>query len=126
MPPTFAQLGVPETICRALERQGITAPFEIQSAALADGLTGRDICGRAPTGSGKTLAYGIPLVARVDRADSRKPHALILAPTRELAEQIKTEIDSFAGPIRIGVVYGGVGYPHQIRALRQLLQHRLL
>ena len=98
MPPTFAHLGVPETICRALERQGITAPFEIQSAALTDGLTGRDICGHAPTGSGKTLAYGIPLVARVDRADPRKPRALILAPTRELAEAPETSLQYTLDP----------------------------
>ena len=115
--PTFAQLGVPASIIAALARRGITRPFEIQTAALADALAGRDVCGRAPTGSGKTLAFGIPLVVGVSRAEPKRPRALVLAPTRELAEQIATEIRGFAGPIRIGVVYGGVGYGPQLQAL---------
>lgn len=119
MPPTFAQLGVPSSIVDALDRRGITEPFEIQAATIADALAGRDVCGRAPTGSGKTLAFGIPLVATVDRAQSRRPRALVLAPTRELAEQITTELRSFAGDVRIAAVYGGVGYGPQINALRK-------
>ena len=63
MSNTFADLGVPENICRSLESKGILKPFEIQQLTLADGLEGRDICGRAPTGSGKTIAFGIPLIA---------------------------------------------------------------
>ena len=116
---TFAQLGVPKTICNALKHRGFTKPFEIQAATVADALAGRDICGRAPSGSGKTLAFGIPLVASVGRAETRRPHALVLAPTRELAEQINTVLRSFAGAVRIGVVYGGIGYATQIRALRR-------
>ena len=116
---TFAQLGVPETICNALKHRGFTKPFEIQAATVADALAGRDICGRAPSGSGKTLAFGIPLVASVGRAETRRPHALVLAPTRELAEQINTVLRSFAGAVRIGVVYGGIGYATQIKALRR-------
>lgn len=119
MSPTFAQLGVPESICRALAARGITQPFEIQAAVLADALDGRDICGRAPTGSGKTLAFGIPLVASVGRARPHEPRALVLAPTRELADQISTELQSFAGDVRVAVVYGGVGYDAQRRALRR-------
>ncbi|MAG37466.1 MAG: RNA helicase [Dehalococcoidia bacterium] len=118
MSPTFAQLGVPETICNALKQRGVTKPFEIQAATVADALAGRDICGRAPAGSGKTLAFGIPLVASVGRAAPRRPRALVLAPTRELAEQINAVLRSFAGAVRIGVVYGGLGYATQIRALR--------
>ncbi|WP_420612650.1 DEAD/DEAH box helicase [Candidatus Spongiisocius sp.] len=118
MPPTFAQLGVPKPIDRALARRGITRPFEIQTATLADAMAGRDVCGRAPTGSGKTLAFGIPLVARARRAEPRKPNALVLAPTRELADQIMSELRSFSGKVRVAVVYGGVGYGPQIRALR--------
>ena len=83
--PTFADLGVPSSICDALNARGITSPFAIQAATIADALDGRDVCGRAPTGSGKTLAFGIPLVASVDRAEPRRPRALVLAPTRELA-----------------------------------------
>ncbi|MDE0370509.1 MAG: DEAD/DEAH box helicase [bacterium] len=118
MPPTFAQLGVPKPIGQALARRGITRPFEIQTATLADAIRGRDVCGRAPTGSGKTLAFGIPLVARVGRAEPRRPKGLVLAPTRELADQIATELRSFSGKVRVAVVYGGVGYGPQVRALR--------
>ena len=116
---TFAQLGVPEKIVKALDRRGITDPFEIQTATIADALAGRDVCGRAPTGSGKTLAFGIPLVVNVGRAEPRRPRALVLAPTRELAEQITTEMRTFAGSVRISAVYGGVGYGPQYNALRQ-------
>ena len=119
MSTTFAQLGVPESITRALSACGITEPFAIQTATITDAMDGRDICGRAPTGSGKTLAFGIPLVATVERAESRRPRALVLAPTRELAEQICTELRTFAGKVRIGVVYGGVGYGPQLKALRE-------
>ena len=119
MPPTFAQLGVPQPICTALGRRGITKPFEIQVATITDGLAGRDICGRAPTGSGKTIAFGIPVVTDLGQAKPNQPLALILAPTRELADQIHTELGTFAGSTRIGVVYGGVGYSSQIRDLRR-------
>ena len=119
MPPTFAQLGVPKSICHALAQRGITQPFEIQTAALADAMNGRDVCGRAPTGSGKTLAFGIPLVVNVGHAAPYKPKALVLAPTRELSDQITSELRSFSGKIRIAVVYGGVGYGPQFRSFRR-------
>jgi len=119
MSPTFAQLGVPDSICDALAKRGITDPFEIQTATIADAMSGRDVCGRAPTGSGKTLAFGIPLVAGVEQAAPKRPRALVLAPTRELAEQITKEIETFAGRVRVHSVYGGVGYEGQIRALRR-------
>ncbi len=119
MSPTFARLGVPESICRALEGRGITQPFDIQAAAMADALAGHDICGRAPTGSGKTLAFGIPLVVNAVRARPHQPAALVLAPTRELADQIMTELRSFAGGVRVAVVYGGVGYGRQMESLRR-------
>jgi len=118
MSPSFAQLGVPTAICDALARHGITEPFEIQAATIADALDGRDVCGRAPTGSGKTLAFGIPLVVTVERARPHRPRALVLAPTRELAHQISVELRNFAGKTRIGVVYGGVGYGPQLKSLR--------
>jgi superfamily II DNA/RNA helicase len=118
MTKTFSELGLPSQISDALARRGITEPFEIQSATIADALAGRDVCGRAPTGSGKTLAFGAPLVATVERAAPKFPTALILAPTRELADQINTELNSFAGKVRVGVVYGGVGYGPQLNLLR--------
>jgi superfamily II DNA/RNA helicase len=116
---TFAQLGVPSFIADALERRGITEPFEIQAATIADALAGRDVLGRAPTGSGKTLAFGVPLVAVTERARPGLPTALVLAPTRELAEQITTELRSFSGRLRVDAVYGGVGYGKQLNALRR-------
>ena len=119
MPLTFAQLGVPDSILSDLARRGITNPFEIQTATVPDALAGRDVCGHAPTGSGKTLAFGIPLVALASRAEPKRPHALVLAPTRELAEQITAEIRTFAGQVRVAAVYGGVGYRPQYRALKQ-------
>ena len=119
MSPTFARLGVPDSICRALTERGFTQPFDIQAAVLADALDGRDICGRAPTGSGKTLAFGIPLVANVGRARPHRPLALVLAPTRELADQIMMELRSFSGGVRVAVVYGGVGYGNQVQSLRR-------
>jgi superfamily II DNA/RNA helicase len=119
MPTTFAQLGVPEFVCDALAARGINRPFDIQAAAIPDAMAGRDICGRAPTGSGKTLAFGIPLVVSTERAEPHRPHSLVLAPTRELAEQIAVDLRSFAGSVRIGVVYGGVGYGPQLAALRR-------
>lgn len=120
MSTTFAELGVPAQIARALEDRGITAPFAIQAATISDGLDGHDVCGRAPTGSGKTIAFGVPLVAN-SRATARpkQPTALVLAPTRELADQIHAELASFAGEVRVGVAYGGVGYGKQFEMLRR-------
>src|SRR5690606_3439454 len=93
MSPSFADLGVPEDVAGALARRLITEPFPIQAATLPDLLAGRDVCGRAPTGSGKTLAFGIPLVTRVEKGRKGHPRALVLAPTRELAEQIHKELN---------------------------------
>ena len=121
MSPTFADLGVPDSIRAVLDRGGITSPFEIQTATIPDLLNGRDVVGRAPTGSGKTLAFGIPLLTRVRRAEPKLPSALILAPTRELAEQIATELRPLAETVerRIAAVYGGVGLEPQIKKLRR-------
>ena len=118
---TFTDLGVPKALVDSLSESGFTAPFPIQAAVIPDSLAGRDICGRAPTGSGKTLAFGVPLMARVGQAEPRRPRALILAPTRELAEQIKEELVPLAVASRrwITAIYGGVGYDRQRRALRK-------
>ena len=121
MSPTFADLGVPDSIVAVLDRGGITSPFEIQAATIPDLLNGRDVVGRAPTGSGKTLAFGIPLLAKVPRSEPKLPSALILAPTRELAEQIATELRPLAEAVerRISAVYGGVGLEPQIKKLQR-------
>jgi superfamily II DNA/RNA helicase len=118
---TFADLGVPADLVSVLEKRGITEPFPIQTAVIPDGLAGRDVCGRAPTGSGKTFAFGIPLIARVGKAAPKRPRGLVLAPTRELAEQIKKELVPLALPRKrwVAAVYGGVGYEPQRKALRR-------
>ena len=91
---TFADLGLPDSLVSVLDRRGITEPFPIQHATIPDALAGRDVCGKAPTGSGKTLAFGLPLLARISRAKRARPTGLVLAPTRELADQIHRELTS--------------------------------
>ena len=121
MTTTFANLGLPESLVQTLAKRKITKPFPIQASAIPDGLDGRDIRGKAPTGSGKTLAFGLPLLTRVERAGSNRPKALILAPTRELAEQIKVELGPLAHAVdrNVFAVYGGVAYGAQKGALRR-------
>jgi superfamily II DNA/RNA helicase len=119
--PTFHDLGVPADLDATLRARGITEPFAVQTATIPDALAGADVCGKAPTGSGKTLAFGIPLVARVPAARPRRPRALVLAPTRELAAQIEKELAPLASARdqRVRAVYGGVGYDGQKKALRR-------
>jgi superfamily II DNA/RNA helicase len=121
MTNTFAELGLPEHLIAILERRDITSPFPIQALTIPDVLAGRDVCGRAPTGSGKTLAFGLPLVVRLGRGKTRRPRGLILAPTRELAEQIATELRPLAKASNrsMASVYGGVSYAPQRRQLHQ-------
>ncbi len=118
---TFRDLGVPEDLANVLSRRGIDAPFPIQAATLPDALSGRDVCGKAPTGSGKTLAFGLAIVQRAGRAKPKRPTALVLVPTRELAAQVAAEISPLASArkLRIATVYGGVGYGEQRSALRR-------
>ena len=117
----FAELGVPNALVDVLRRQGIEIPFEVQEITIPDALAGRDVSGRAPTGSGKTLAFGLPLLAQLRQGKPRRPRGLILAPTRELAEQIRRELDPLAAAVGRSIlsVYGGVGFGPQLRALRQ-------
>jgi superfamily II DNA/RNA helicase len=121
MSVTFTELGVPARLADALAAIGMTEAFDVQAAAIPDALAGRDVCGRAPTGSGKTIAFGVPLLARVEKASPQKPTALILSPTRELADQIRTELLPVARAAgrQVAAVYGGVGYGDQTRALRR-------
>ncbi|MBW3578603.1 MAG: DEAD/DEAH box helicase [Actinobacteria bacterium] len=106
---TFIELGVPRNISDVLAKGGITAAFPIQSLAIADAIAGRDICGRAPTGSGKTLAFGIPLAVLADEAAPRRPSALVLVPTRELASQVAEAVRPLAElrGLRTATFYGG-------------------
>ncbi|WBB65483.1 DEAD/DEAH box helicase [Micromonospora sp. WMMD812] len=120
----FAALGLPEPLVRALARQGITTPFEIQSATVPDALAGRDVLGRGQTGSGKTLAFGLPLLARVaagERARPLHPRALVLVPTRELAMQVNDALLPLGKAVGVFLktAVGGVPYDRQIDALRR-------
>jgi ATP-dependent RNA helicase RhlE len=110
---SFADLGVSGAVFGALSRRGITTPFPVQRLVLEDVLAGRDVLVKAPTGSGKTLAFGIPLVERLSAGS--QPTGLVLAPTRELAAQILTELEPLAAAkkLRVATVYGGVGITAQ-------------
>ena len=118
---TFAELGVPSSVTRVLASQGIAQPFEVQTAAIPDALAGRDICGRAPTGSGKTIAFGIPVIVRTAGSRPKAPSALVLAPTRELAEQIADELRPLAQAHDLWVLsaYGGTNIKRQIDRLNK-------
>jgi superfamily II DNA/RNA helicase len=113
---SFADLGVSRAVISTLAESGITEPFAIQRAVIADAITGRDVIAQSPTGSGKTLAFGIPLVERI-AAEHRRPAALVLAPTRELATQIVADIRGIAHAraLRVAAVYGGVGLLKQAK-----------
>lgn len=116
---TFAELGLPRKIVDVLERKNMSTAFAIQAAVIPDALDGRDIAGRAPTGSGKTLGFGLPVVAKLVDAKPKRPVALVLAPTRELAEQIMSELNPFTKAVGhfATSIYGGVGYGNQRKAL---------
>jgi superfamily II DNA/RNA helicase len=117
---TFATLGVPADLVDALSARGIEQAFPVQAATIPDALAGRDVCGKAPTGSGKTIAFGVPLVANVQRARPKRPRALVLVPTRELAAQVARDLEDLGAlrGCRVHAFYGGVGFEGQLKALR--------
>jgi superfamily II DNA/RNA helicase len=122
--PTFAQLGLSQPLVTALERRGIRHPFAIQTSALPDALAGRDVLGKAATGSGKTLAFGLPLLARLGedvQRGRRSPRALVLVPTRELAQQVYDNLSPLGQSIGVTLttVYGGASMYRQIQQLRR-------
>ena len=122
--PTFAELGLPEVLVAALHKRGMVAPFAIQAAALPDALAGRDVLGRAQTGSGKTLAFGLPMLARLatgPKAAPKRPRALVLVPTRELAMQVNDALEPLGHVLglRMKVVVGGLSMGKQIDALHR-------
>src|SRR5262245_44712735 len=121
MSTTFAGLGLPADLADALARDGITEPFPIQSLTIADALAGHDICGKAKTGSGKTLAFGLPMLARVGKADPHRPRGLVLVPTRELANQVTKALQPLGTSVgrRVRAVYGGVSMDPQVESLRK-------
>ena len=92
---SFADLDLPARLLATLGHEGVTAPFPIQAATLPNSVAGRDVLGRGRTGSGKTLAFGLAVLARTAgrRAEPRQPLALVLVPTRELAQQVTALLD---------------------------------
>ncbi len=118
---TFRDLGVPAPLCDTLADQGISEPFAIQQLTIADALAGRDVCGKAKTGSGKTLAFSLPMLALTPRAVNGRPSALVLTPTRELANQIAAVVEPLAksAELRSIATYGGTNLDRQVELLSQ-------
>ncbi|MFJ1879963.1 DEAD/DEAH box helicase, partial [Streptomyces sp. NPDC088137] len=120
---TFADLGLPEGIVRKLAQNGVTAPFPIQAATIPDALAGKDILGRGRTGSGKTLSFGLPTLASLagGRTEKKKPRAIILTPTRELAMQVADALQPYGDVLglKMKVVCGGTSMGNQIYALER-------
>ncbi|MFF1375666.1 DEAD/DEAH box helicase [Streptomyces sp. NPDC058308] len=121
-PVSFAGLELPPALLRTLDEAGVREPFPIQAATVPSALAGRDVLGRGRTGSGKTLAFGLPLLARTAgrRAEPKQPLALVLVPTRELAQQVTEALMPYAEALRLrmATVVGGVSIGRQIAALR--------
>lgn len=119
----FDELDMPAALLKTLAAQGVTEPFPIQAATLPNSLAGRDILGRGRTGSGKTLAFGLALLARTAgrRAEARAPLALVLVPTRELAQQVTDALAPYATSLqlRLATVVGGMSITKQAGALRR-------
>jgi ATP-dependent RNA helicase RhlE len=117
----FYALGVSEPLVQDLAKAGLFSPTPIQAQAIPPALAGRDVIGCAQTGTGKTAAFVIPIMERLARLPKGEPQALILAPTRELALQILTTIDTFGRRLGISatVIVGGADMQAQVRGLRQ-------
>ncbi|MEV4194038.1 DEAD/DEAH box helicase, partial [Streptomyces toxytricini] len=125
LPPAaaFEDMDLPEALLKTLAAQGVTEPFPIQAATLPNSLAGRDLLGRGRTGSGKTLAFGLALLARTAgrRAQPKAPLALVLVPTRELAQQVTDALAPYATALnlRTATVVGGMSINRQAGALRR-------
>jgi superfamily II DNA/RNA helicase len=118
---TFSDLGIDPATVAALAAAGITHPFPIQEQAIPIALKGSDLIGQARTGTGKTLAFGLPLLELIELpSSSKKPQALVMCPTRELALQVANDMKVASSGLgaRVLTVYGGVGYDTQLDALK--------
>lgn len=118
----WLNLGVDEQIVSSLIKRGIKTPFPIQSLTIPDALRGNDVCGKAKTGSGKTLAFGIPMVQNLDQpSGDNNPRGLIMVPTRELATQVKEELDPLLNGKSMAAVaiYGGANIEEQIKTIKR-------
>ncbi len=119
-PTGFASLGLPFNVLRSIEEQGYETPSPIQQQAIPHLLAGKDVLGLAQTGTGKTAAFTLPILSRTD-ANARAPQVLVLAPTRELAQQVAAAVESYAKHIpgiRTTCIYGGQDFSTQFRALK--------
>jgi superfamily II DNA/RNA helicase len=125
---SWADLGIGDNMSRQLVAMGAETPFPIQAATIPDVLAGKDVLGRGKTGSGKTIAFGAPLVERLmengggkGRKPGRKPRALILAPTRELAMQIDRTVQPIARSVGLftTTIVGGVPQYKQVSTLQR-------
>ena len=122
--PKFTDFALPETLLRALAAVGYESPSPIQAATIPPLLAGRDVLGQAQTGTGKTAAFALPVLARIDPS-ARKPQALVLAPTRELAIQVAEAFHKYAAfmpGFHVLPIYGGQGYAQQLSALKRGVQ----
>jgi ATP-dependent RNA helicase RhlE len=117
---TFAELGLPSEIVRAVTEKGYTTPTPIQAQAIPLLLQGKDLVGSAQTGTGKTAAFALPALALIGAHKPNGPRVLVLEPVRELAAQVDEQFRAYGvhGNSRIALLHGGVGYGHQLDALR--------
>ena len=117
----FHALGVSEALVQDLAKAGLSFPTPIQAQAIPPALAGRDVIGCAQTGTGKTAAFVIPIMERLGRLPKGEPQALILAPTRELAQQIVATIDTLGRRLGMSatLIVGGADMQAQVRGLRQ-------
>jgi superfamily II DNA/RNA helicase len=120
--PGFSELGVSDPVVEALAAYGITTPFPIQAMVWDDVRAGRDTLARSKTGSGKTLGFAVPIVERLDPKSSPLPAALVLVPTRELAQQVRAEfqIVATAKHLKVLAVYGGTRVREQAKGARSV------
>jgi len=124
---SFETIGLSPALLRALTEQGYTTPTAIQTAAIPVALGGRDLLAGAQTGTGKTAAFALPMLERLfpngqrSATQARKPRALILTPTRELAAQVHDSVRDYAKHLRVtsAAIFGGVGMGPQMQSLRR-------
>ena len=118
---TFEELGIAQDLLDVLEADGISSPFPIQALSIPDAMAGRDVTGKAKTGSGKTLAFGLPIVQMIGEARPGRPRALVLVPTRELANQVAHDLEPLtkARNLSLVAVYGGAPMGKQIDAFKR-------
>jgi ATP-dependent RNA helicase DeaD len=117
----FTDLGLPDTLLRALSDVGYETPSPIQAATIPPLMAGKDVLGTAQTGTGKTAAFALPILARIDPAQ-QKPQALVLAPTRELAIQVAEAFQKYAHHLpgfHVLPIYGGQSYTPQLASLKR-------